>query len=175
MQSSLVLERKEQIIEDLTNAYLQITKRKLFNLRLFPRRKLEKEIKALIEFSNRRDTFRATMVKYAQETHLTKEEIIEIKSLILIKGKKLEEGLYLRLIKLGSFLFQLPCAIALLILQNRIDNALVFYAIMLMWLIISFKLLNTKHKLQRTLHAYEAISNSFDEMLSKQTELQESI
>ncbi|MFY9222019.1 MAG: hypothetical protein WAQ98_05100, partial [Blastocatellia bacterium] len=64
-------------------------------------------------------------------------------------------------------LFQLPCAIALLILQNRIDNALVFYAIMLMWLIISFKLLNTKHKLQRTLHAYEATSNSLDEVLSK--------
>ncbi|MFY9225392.1 MAG: hypothetical protein WAQ98_22140, partial [Blastocatellia bacterium] len=145
MQSSLVLERKEQIIEDLTNAYLRITKRKLFNLRLFPRRKLEKDIKTLVEISSKIDSFRAIINRYAQETHLTKEEITEIKSLMLIKAKQLEESLYLRLIKLGSFLFQLPCAIALLILQNRIDNALVFYAIMLMWLIISFKLLNTKH------------------------------
>ncbi|MFY9224686.1 MAG: hypothetical protein WAQ98_18580 [Blastocatellia bacterium] len=175
MQSTLVLERKEQIIEDLTNAYLQITKRKLFNLRLFPRRKLEKEIKALIEFSNRRDAFRATMVKYAQETHLTKEEIIEIKLLLLVKARQLEKGLYLRLIKLSSFLFQLPCGVALVILQKRIDSVLIFYAIMLMWLIISFKLLNTKHKLQRTLHAYEATSNSLDEILNEQVNLQESL
>lgn len=175
MQSTLVLERKDQIIKDLTNAYLQITKRKLFNLRLFPRRKLEKEINDLVEFSNKMDSFRAITSKYAQEAHLTKDEIIEIKLLLLVKAKQLEESLYLRLIKLGSFLFQVPCAIALLILQNRIDNALVFYVIMLMWLIISFKLLNTKHRLQRTLHGYEATSNSLDEILNEQVNLQESI
>lgn len=175
MQSTLVLERKDQIIKDLTNAYLQITKRKLFNLRLFPSRKLEKEINDLVEFSNRMDSFREIVSKYAQETHLTKEEIIEIKSLMLIKAMQLQESLYLRLIKLSSFLFQVPCAIALLILQNHIDNTLVFYAIMLMWLIISFKLLNTKHRLQRTLYAYEAISNSLDEILNEQVNLQESI
>lgn len=165
MQSTTILERKDQVIKDLTETYLQITERKLFSLRLFRKKTAEEMDKGLIEFSKSIGQFRLRTRDYVKETNLTKEELVQIKSLLLIKERQLEQSLYLRFINLAEFIFPVPCGLALVVLQNRMHDLIVNYSLFIVWVLISKKLLNTKRKLQRTLNAYGAISHSFDDIL----------
>ena len=176
MQSTIILERKDQVIENLTQTYLRITKRRLFNLRLFRKKTAQEMDNGLIEYSRRIEQVRLRISEYVHETHLTKEEMIEIKSLLLIKGKRLEESLYLRLISLGEFIIPVPCGLALVVLQSQIpDHVIEKYCLLVIWALISKKLINTKSELQRTINAYEVISHSFDDILDRHRKQEETV